>query len=151
FFSIDGVEFNGLVSFLKAGLFYADRLTTVSPTYAREIQTPAFGCGLEGLLHTRAGALTGITNGVDARVWDPRHDPILPQSYGADEAVSGKRAAKAALRRRLGLDDSQDAPLFGVVSRLTPQKGLDLLLACLPEIVVEGSQVAILGSGDSDL
>jgi starch synthase len=151
FFSIDGVEFNGLVSFIKAGLFYADRLTTVSPTYAREIQTPAFGCGLEGLLRTRADTLTGILNGVDPRVWDPRHDPILPQSYGTEDAAPGKRAAKAALQRRLGLEDRQEAPLLGVVSRLTPQKGLDLVLACLPEIVAGGSRIAILGSGDSDL
>jgi starch synthase len=151
FFSIDGVEFNGLVSFIKAALFYADRLTTVSPTYAREIQTPDFGCGLDGLLRTRAGSLTGILNGVDPRIWDPRHDPILPRSYGAEDAVSGKPMAKAALQRRLGLDDRPDAPLFGVVSRLTPQKGLDLLLACLPEIIAHGSRLAILGSGDSDL
>jgi starch synthase len=151
FFSIDGVEFNGLVSFIKAGLFFADRLTTVSPTYAREIQTPAFGCGLDGLLRSRADSLTGILNGVDPCVWDPRHDPILPRSYGAEDAASGKPRAKAALQRRLGLDDRQDAPLLGVVSRLTSQKGLDLLLACLPEILPDGNRLAILGSGDSDL
>ncbi len=151
FFSIDGVEFNGLVSFIKAALFYADRLTTVSPTYAREIQTSDFGCGLEGLLRSRADLLTGILNGVDPRVWDPRHDQNLPRSYGAEDAASGKPIAKAALQRRLGLDDRQDAPLFGVVSRLTPQKGLDLLLACLPQLVADGSRLAILGSGDSDL
>jgi starch synthase len=151
FFSIDGVEFNGLVSFIKAGLFYADRLTTVSPTYAREIQTPDFGCGLDGLLRTRSDALTGILNGVDPRFWDPRHDPILPRSYGVEDAASGKPITKAALQRRLGLDDRRDASLFGVVSRLTPQKGLDLLLACLPELATDGSQLALLGSGDSDL
>jgi starch synthase len=151
FFSIDGIEFNGAVSFIKAGLFYADRLTTVSPTYAREIQTPGFGCGLDGLLRRRADALSGILNGVDPKVWDPRRDPILPRSYEAEDAASGKSAAKAALRRRLGLDNSPDAPLFGVVSRLTPQKGLDILLPCLPEIVGDGAGIAILGSGDSDL
>ena len=151
FFSVDGVEFNGAVSFIKTGLFYADRLTTVSPTYAREIQTPAFGCGLEGLLRSRDDDLTGILNGVDPTVWDPRHDSILPQSYSADDAVSGKRTAKAALQRRMGLAKCHETPLFGVVSRLTPQKGLDLLLACLPEIVANGSRIAILGSGDGDL
>jgi starch synthase len=151
FFSTDGVEFNGLVSFIKAGLFFADRLTTVSPTYAREIQTPDFGCGLDGLLRARAGSLTGILNGVDPRVWDPRHDPVLPRTYGAEDAALGKPIAKAALQRRVGLVDRHDAPLFGVVSRLTPQKGLDLLLASLPEIVHDGSRLAILGSGDSDL
>lgn len=151
FFSIDGVEFSGQVSFIKAGLFYADRLTTVSPTYAREIQTPDFGCGLDGLLRTRANSLTGILNGVDPRVWDPRHDPVLPRPYCVEDAASGKPVAKMALQRRLGLVDRHDAPLLGVVSRLTPQKGLDLLLASLPEIVAEGSRLAILGSGDSDL
>jgi len=151
FFAMDGVEFNGQVSFLKAGLFYGDRLTTVSPTYAREIQTPAFGCGLDGLLRSRAAELTGILNGVDPRVWDPRRDRVLPRCYGPEDVQSGKRAAQTELRRRLGLDDRPEVPLFGVVSRLTPQKGLDLLLPCLPAIVAEGGRVAILGSGDSDL
>jgi starch synthase len=151
FFSIDGVEFHGLVSFMKAGLIYSDRLTTVSPTYAQEIRTPAFGCGLDGLLRSRADGLTGILNGVDPQVWDPRHDPILPRAYGMEDAPAGKRAAKAALQRRLGLEERGDVPLFGVVSRLTPQKGLDLLLACLPEVAAGDNQLAILGSGDSDL
>src|SRR5215472_7084122 len=97
FFAIDGVELFGLVSFLKAGLFYADRLTTVSPTYAREIQTPAFGWGLDGLLRSRAGLLTGILNGVDRRIWDPQRDDLLPRTYSAEDAPAGKRAAKAAL------------------------------------------------------
>jgi starch synthase len=151
FLSIDGVEFHGRISFMKAGLFYSDRLTTVSPTYAREIQTSAFGGGFEGLLRSRADALTGILNGVDPRVWDPRHDALLPRVYGAEDAPAGKRAVKAVLRSRLGLEQHEDAPLFGAVSRLTPQKGLDLLLPCLPEVVGGGSQIAILGSGDSDL
>src|ERR1700751_3949248 len=151
FFSIAGVEFFGMVSFIKAGLFYADRLTTVSPTYAREIQTPAFGFGLHGLLRSRANVLSGILNGVDRQVWDPRHDPILPQAYGVANAPAGKRAAKTVLKSRLGLDELGEAPLFGVVSRLTPQKGLALLLACLPEAVAAGGQIAILGSGDRDL
>jgi starch synthase len=150
FYSIDGVEFFGEVSFLKAGLFFADHLTTVSPTYAREIQTPDFGWGLDGLLRTRAAELTGILNGVDPQVWDPRRDPNLPQSYDLDDAPAGKRAAKTVLRQRLGLSE-QDTPLFGVVSRLTPQKGLDLLLAALPGLVADGGQLALLGSGDADL
>jgi starch synthase len=151
FFSIDGVEFFGLISYLKAGLFYSDRLTTVSPTYAREIQTPVFGGGLDGLLRSRANELTGILNGVDPQVWDPGHDAILPRAYGAEDAPAGKRAAKAALQRRLGIEERADMPLFGVVSRLTAQKDLDLLLSCLPDVVAGGSQLAILGSGDSDL
>jgi starch synthase len=151
FFSVDGIEFYGQASFLKAGLYFADHLTTVSPTYAREIQTPEFGWGLDGLLRTRAADLTGILNGVDPRIWDPRHDADLPQSYGVDDAPAGKRAAKAALCRRLGLAASDEAPLYGVVSRLTPQKGLDLLLAGLPGLVTGGGRLALLGSGDSDL
>jgi starch synthase len=150
FFSIDGVEFFGMVSFIKAGLFYSDRLTTVSPTYAREIQTPAFGWGLDGLLRTRADVLEGILNGVDTRVWNPAHDAILPRAYGETNAAAGKRAAKAALQQHLGLDPIEDAPLFGAVSRLTPQKGLDLVLAGLPDLVGRG-QLALLGSGDGDL
>jgi starch synthase len=150
-FAIDGVEFYGQVSFLKAGLVYADRLTTVSPTYAREIQTPAFGAGLDGLLRQRANVLSGILNGVDPQIWDPGHDPVLPQPYEVATMAAGKPAAKAALQRRLGLDADEAAPLFGAVSRLTPQKGLDLLLAALPGLVAAGGQVALLGSGDADL
>src|SRR5215472_196800 len=151
FFSIDGVEFFGMVSFIKAGLFYSDRLTTVSPTHAREIQTPAFGWGLDGLLRARASVLTGILNGVDMKVWDPRHDAVLPRSYGERDATVRKRAAKAALQKRLGLEPAERLPLFGAVSRLTPQKGLDLVLATLPDLVAGGRQLALLGSGDSDL
>jgi starch synthase len=150
FFSIDGVEFFGMVSFIKAGLFYSDRLTTVSPTYAREIQTPAFGWGLDGLLRARASVLTGILNGVDTRVWDPRHDAILPRPYGERTAATGKGAAKAEVQRRLALEPIEGAPLFGAVSRLAPQKGLDLVLAGLPDLV-GGAQLALLGSGDRDL
>jgi starch synthase len=151
FFSINGVEFYGQVSFIKAGLFYADRLTTVSPTYAIEIQTPAFGWGLDGLLRSRAAVLTGILNGVDYRIWDPRHDANLPQIYDPDDVAAGKQAAKSALQRRLGLEPRADIPLFGAISRLTPQKGLDLLLAIVPELMSDGAQLALLGSGDANL
>ena len=151
FFSIDGIEFYGMVSFLKAGLFYADRLTTVSPTYAREIQTPAFGWGLDGLLQSRAGVLTGILNGVDPDIWDPGYDAHLPQAYRIVNAIEGKRAAKTALQIRFGLDQLGDAPLFGAVSRLTPQKGLDLVLAGVPELAAAGTQLVLLGAGDANL
>lgn len=150
FFAVEGVEFYGQVSFLKAGLQYADRLTTVSPTYAREIQTPDFGWGLDGLLRRRANVLSGILNGVDPLIWDPRHDPALPRRYGVEDAPDGKRAAKAALQNRLGLAEDAAAPLCGVVSRLTWQKGLDVLLAALPQLAVEG-QLAVVGSGDASL
>ena len=151
FFSIDGVEFYGGIYFLKAGLFYADRLTTVSPTYAQEIQTPAFGNGLDGLLRSRAGVLSGILNGVDPAIWSPENDALLPRRYGIDDAVAGKAAAKAALQRRLGLAAEPEALLFGAVTRLSPQKGFDLLLPVLPQLLGEGAQLALLGSGDADL
>ncbi|MGH7092602.1 MAG: glycogen synthase GlgA, partial [Stellaceae bacterium] len=150
-FSIDGVEFYGNVAFLKAGLFYADRLTTVSPTYAREIQTPALGEGLDGLLRGRRDALSGILNGVDPAVWNPATDAALPRGYGVADAAEGKAAAKTALQHRLGLTADPDAPLFGVVTRLTSQKGIDLILAALPELVRRGIGLAVLGSGDRDL
>jgi starch synthase len=151
FFAIDGIEFYGGFSLLKAGIFYADRLTTVSPTYAEEIQTPAFGNGLDGLLRSRADRLTGILNGVDRQTWSPEHDRLLPRPYGADDATAGKAAAKAALEPRFGLDAEPAAPLFGAVTRLTPQKGLDLLLAALPGLVESGGRLVLLGSGDADL
>lgn len=150
FYQLDGIEFFGGVSFLKAGLAYADRLTTVSPTYAREIQTPEFGERLDGLIRLRADVLTGILNGVDPAIWDPAHDDALPKRYDADTVKAGKAAAKAALRQRLRLHEG-DAPVFGVVSRLTPQKGLDLLLEALPDLIAGGGQLALLGSGDRDL
>jgi starch synthase len=151
FFSIEGVEFYGDFSFIKAGLYYADRLTTVSPTYAREIQTPQFGMGLDGLLRSRADVLSGILNGVDPVVWAPETDRLLPQVYGLDEVVAGKQVAKAALERRFGLPEMPGAPLFGAVSRLTPQKGLDLLLMALPGLIERGGRLVLLGSGDTDL
>jgi starch synthase len=150
FFTIDGIEFYGGVSFLKAGLAYADRLTTVSPNYAEEIQTAEFGAALDGLLRSRTDVLTGILNGVDPHYWDPKSDAALPQPYGIDDAETGKAAAKSASRRRVHLGDGS-GPLFGVVSRLTPQKGLDLLLAVLPDLIAGGGQLALLGSGDRDL
>jgi starch synthase len=151
FFAVDGIEFYGGLSFLKAGLVYADRLTTVSPTYAREIQSPAFGWGLDGVLRRRSDALSGILHGVDPEIWDPGHDPALPRAYGRADADAGKGAAKAALCARLGLADEDDPAVFGVVSRLTPQKGLDLLLAVVPDLVAGGGRLALIGAGDADL
>ena len=151
FFSIDGVEFYGGLSFLKAGLFFADRLTTVSPTYAREIQTPEFGMNFDGLLRTRADVLRGILNGVDPTIWSPENDASLPRFYGVDDVVAGKAAAKVALQRRFGLADDPRVPLFGAVTRLTWQKGMDLLLAALPQLIALGGQLVLLGSGDGAL
>ena len=148
FFGVAGVEFYGGVSFLKAGLFYADRLTTVSPTYAREIQTPSFGVGLDGLLRSRADVLTGILNGVDPQVWSPENDRLLPSPYAPDD-LADKADAKEGLQRRFGFAGDEDGPLFGAVTRLTPQKGLDLLLAALPGLIASGGRLVLLGSGDA--
>jgi starch synthase len=147
-----GVEFHGHLSFMKGGLLYSNRLTTVSPGYAREIRTAEFGFGLEGVLNSRAGALTGILNGVDYDVWNPETDRAIAQRFEAS-ALSGKLVCKRALRAELGLESSAggDRPLFVVVSRLTEQKGLDLLLACVPTLVQQGAQLAVLGSGDAEL
>jgi starch synthase len=147
---INGVEFYGAVSLLKAGVYYASHITTVSPNYAREIVTPASGAGLHGLLHDRMarGELSGIVNGID-EAWDPRHDPHLPYHFDA-RRLSGKRANAAQIRTSLCLRPS-DGPLFGVVSRLVQQKGLDLVAAAAHEIVASGGQIAVLGLGDPEI
>ena len=150
-FHTAGVEYHGKIGFLKAGLFYADRLTTVSPTYAREIQRAEQGYGLEGLLAGRARDLMGILNGIDETVWNPATDPHLAATYGIDDPDGGKAANKAALQGALGLERRPDAPLFCVISRLTQQKGLDLLLDALPDLLAGGGQLALLGTGDRDL
>ncbi|WP_241290097.1 glycogen synthase GlgA [Burkholderia stabilis] len=147
FFDIDGVEFFGQYSFLKAGLYYSDKLTTVSPTYAREIQHADQGCGLDGLLRHRAHDLHGILNGVDDAVWNPASDRHLAACYDVG-ALAGKLTCKAALQQMTGLTVQRDAPLFGVVSRLAEQKGLHLVLDALAEIVERGGQFVLLGSGD---
>lgn len=149
-FNIHGVEFFGDVSFAKAGVYYADRISTVSPTYAREIQTAQFGSGLGGLLKGRAEHLTGILNGADYSRWDPSHDAHIAARYDAT-SLGGKRACKEALQRELRLDVREDAFLLGSVSRLTSQKGLDLLLEALPTLLDRKTQVALLGSGDRAL
>jgi starch synthase len=149
-FSVDGVEYYGGISFLKAGLQFADRITTVSPTYAQEIQGSEQGMGLDGLLRARAGILSGILNGIDLTVWDPATDPAIASRYGLDN-LDARAPNKLALQRRMGLRPSPDPFLLGVVSRLSWQKGLDLLFACLPTILSGGMQLALLGDGDADL
>ncbi|MEO5374536.1 MAG: glycogen synthase GlgA [Alphaproteobacteria bacterium] len=149
-FAIDGVEFYGDLSYLKAGLYYADRITTVSPTYAHEIQTDGEGQGLQGLLLARDGDLSGILNGEDPKVWDPEHDPAIAHHFTASH-LSGKAKDKTALQREFKLDPVADAPLFGVISRLAEQKGIDLILDAVHDIVGRGGQIVILGSGDSHL
>jgi len=149
-FTIEGLEFHGQVSFMKAGIQYADRITTVSPGYAREIQTPEHGCGLDGLLRHRSEAVVGVLNGVDPAVWNPARDPYLEDSYST-RSLAGKGRLKAALQRELGLAEQPGAMVFGVVSRLTEQKGLDLLLRALPAVAQVGGQLALLGNGDPEL
>jgi len=149
-FTMDGVEYFGDISALKSGLQFADSITTVSPTYAKEIREPDAGMGLDGLLEARKGALVGILNGVDTQVWNPATDALLPASFEA-KSIAGRAKSKAALQKRLGLKVDAKAPVFGVISRLSWQKGLDLLLEALPLIAGEGAQLALLGSGDKDL
>ena len=147
---IDGVEYYGYLSFLKAGLRHADALTTVSPTYAREIQTAAEGMGLQGLLKSRAGELTGILNGIDTAIWNPVHDSHLAAAYDRTH-LKGKAANKSALQREVGLAVRTDCPLFGIVSRLTSQKGLDLVAAAGDMLAELPAQLVVLGNGDKTL
>jgi starch synthase len=149
-FGIDGIEFWSQVSFMKAGLQAADRITTVSPTYAREILEPEQGCGLDGLLRARSAVVSGILNGVDYNVWSPSQDGMLAQPYDSD-SLEKKREAKGELQRKMGLQLRPDAVVFGVVSRLTEQKGLHLVEALADELVYMGGQLAVLGAGDGPL
>ena len=144
-----GIEFHGKISFMKAGLVYSNRITTVSPTYASEIRTTEFGCGLEGVLRDRGSDLSGILNGVDYEIWNPE-DPLIPSPYSATN-LDGKKACKLALQTALGLSTDAQGPLYVVVSRLTSQKGMDLLLAALPELLREGAQLAVLGTGEREM
>jgi starch synthase len=146
-FTMDKLEFYGHLNFLKAGLTYADYLTTVSPTYAKEIQTTMLGCGLHGILMQRYSRLFGIVNGIDERVWNPATDTFIAASYDAS-SVAGKARCKAALQQEFKLDVNPRTPLFGMVSRLAEQKGLDLIERSLPEILRGGAQFVVLGDGD---
>lgn len=147
FWSPERLEFHGQLSFIKGGLVYADRLTTVSPSYAREILTPEFGDGLDGLLRHRAHDLSGILNGIDDRVWSPAHDPHLVAGYSAGR-FAAKQQNKTALQQQLGLPASA-VPLIGMVGRLVEQKGVDLVLEALPQLMELPLQLALLGSGEA--
>ena len=149
-FSVDGVEYHGKIGYLKAGLVFADRITTVSPTYASEIRTAEHGMGLDGLLRHRAGVLSGILNGIDDRVWNAATDPWLPSRYDAKH-LNARVANKVALQARMGLAAAPEALVFGVVSRLTEQKGMDLLLEAMPSLAAQGAQLALLGAGDAPI
>jgi starch synthase len=145
-----GVEFYGYLSFLKAGIVYADSLITVSPNYAREIQTPEYGYGMDGLLRSQNAKLHGILNGIDGHEWNPALDAHLPHKYDRTH-LAGKSSNKQALQKQLGLNIDAKAPLLAVVSRMAHQKGLDILLNAADALIEDGAQLVILGSGDHHL
>jgi starch synthase len=150
-FTPAGIEFYGHVSLLKGGLVFGDLLTTVSPTYAREIQTPEFGERLNGVLRERSADLVGILNGLDVEAWNPATDPDIPKRFDRDDP-GGKAACAAALRAEVGLPDiGGRAPLVGVVSRLAEQKGIDLVADSVPAIRAGGGQLVVLGAGEAPL
>ena len=150
FMSSAGLEYHGQLSFMKAGLKFSDRVTTVSPTYAREITTPEFGCGLDGVLRSRQAVMSGILNGIDDQGWNPLRDPALTAPYAAygPDDLKGKAVCKAALQAEMGLPVDPAAPVVLGLSRLTAQKGLDLLLSALPTLLEQGGQLVVQGTGD---
>ena len=150
-YNVHGVEYYGAIGFLKSGVQFADRVTTVSSTYAKEIQSDEGGMGLAGLLRERSAILSGIINGIDTSVWNPESDQHIACHFNANNLSFLRAANKAALQRQLNLDPSPNALLLGVISRLSWQKGLDLLLENIPTILGEGMQLALLGSGEADL
>jgi starch synthase len=150
FMASTGLEYHQQVSFMKAGLKFASRVTTVSPTYAREIATHENGFGLDGVIRGRGADVSGVLNGVDGAVWDPATDAGIAERYSPSQ-LGGKARCKRALQAELGLTPRPDAPLFGVVSRLTSQKGLDLVLGALPGLLGRGGQLALQGAGDPAL
>jgi len=146
--SLHALEFHGQMSFIKGGITFADRITTVSPTYAREIQTPEHGCGLDGLLRHHSARLSGILNGIDARAWNPARDPQLASRYSL-RSLTHKLPNKTALQQEFNLHVDADVAIFGMVSRLVDQKGVDLLLEALPSLMVLPLQIVVLGSGEA--
>ena len=144
---LDGLEFNGFFSFIKGGLAYADRITTVSPTYAEEIQTAEFGYGFEGLLSHRKEDLIGIINGIDVEHWNPKADIHIAAPYDA-LSLAKKQLSKSALQAKVALPVDNKVPVFTLISRLVEQKGIDLILDCLPEMLTLPLQFILLGSGD---
>ncbi|HEU0186806.1 MAG TPA: glycogen synthase GlgA, partial [Gallionellaceae bacterium] len=149
-FQPDGVEFYGKLSFLKAGLYYARHITTVSPSYAEEIQHDELGFGLQGLLESRRDSLSGILNGIDTVEWNPSADKYITAPYDAQN-LAGKAANKRALQQHMGLLPDTDIPLLGLVSRFTHQKGLDVVLDIAPQLLAMPVQLVFLGSGDAEM
>ncbi len=149
-FSVDGLEYYGNLSFLKAGLNYATRITTVSPNYAKEIQTEAFGMGFQGLLSARKSVLHGILNGIDTREWNPATDPHLYTPYSF-ENLAGKSSNKLSLQGELGMQCNAKTPLLGMVSRMAHQKGSDVVIEAAPKLLQMGAQLVVLGNGEQKL
>ena len=147
---IDGIEYYGQINFMKGGILFADRVTTVSPRYASEIQTAEFGCGLEGVVGTRVEDLVGLINGINPKVWNPAKDRLLPERYAVQD-MTGKPVCRTALLRRQGLDEHGKGPVFGMVCRLTQQKGLDLLLEAKDFFVQQDCRLIVLGQGDKSI
>jgi starch synthase len=149
-FRFDGFEHHGAIGYLKAGLQLASHVTTVSPTYANEIRTEAGGMGFDGLLRYRGASLSGILNGIDIAIWNPETDPLIAAPFSADN-LKGRAACRAAIQQRFGLAPDRKALLFGVVSRLSWQKGLDLLADALDDLLALGAQLVLLGAGEPAL
>jgi starch synthase len=149
YFNPRQMEFWGDINLLKTGIVFSDLVTTVSPTYAKEICTPEYGCGLEGVLAERGDDLVGILNGVDTSEWDPATDKHIPHNYSVENWSEGKAACKRHLQSRFGLNQRSDAPLFGMISRLTDQKGLDLIAARTGDLLGRGAQIVFLGTGEA--
>jgi starch synthase len=149
YFTPDTLEFYEKINFLKGGIVFADAVTTVSKRYAKEIQTEEYGRGLEGTLHNHAGKLRGILNGIDSDTWNPATDKYIVANYSAKDP-SGKAACKADLQKEMGLAGEPEVPLFGVITRLTEQKGIDLLIEAIPDLMRSGIQLVILGQGNPE-
>ncbi len=147
FNGIDGLEYYGQINLLKAGILFADRVTTVSPTYAKEVQTPEFGCGLEGVVQTRAEDFVGLLNGIDTSVWNPTVDAQIPARYSASK-LAGKATCRAALLKQVGADPAYVGPLFGIVCRMVEQKGIDLALANAEFFLKEDVRLILLATGE---
>ncbi|HAJ56971.1 MAG TPA: glycogen synthase [Candidatus Omnitrophica bacterium] len=147
YFTVAGLEFYGKIDLLKGGIQYADIINTVSPTHALEIQTKEYGCGLDGVLRSRRGFFSGIINGIDYKVWNPQGDPLIFKNYSCD-FLEGKKQNKLMLQEACGLTKNDTIPLCGFVGRLVEQKGIDLILEILPELIAGGFQVVVLGVGE---
>ena len=146
-FSVNGLEYYGKINLLKGGLLFSDSISTVSSTYAKEIQTAEFGCGLEGILQKRKNDITGILNGINYDEWDPKKNKVLVKNYGPDSII-GKYENKEALQKLSKLKVSRDIPLFGIITRLADQKGLDILAQVIEEVVKMPVQFILLGTGE---